>query len=130
MDFAWSAEEETFRGEIRDFLQAELPAGWGITQFWDPDDDAQFAFAHEFTKKLGRQNWLAQMERAGVTLDPGLQTALRELERSIDAPPSDPLWEDASLDTHPTWIEARRTARQLLARLPAGDEGVEFGDEP
>ena len=59
MDFAWSAEEETFRGEIRAFLQAELPEGWGLTQFWDPDDDAQFAFAHEFTKKLGRKNWLA-----------------------------------------------------------------------
>ena len=43
MDFAWSAEEETFRGEIREFLQAELPEGWGMTQFWDPDDDAQFA---------------------------------------------------------------------------------------
>lgn len=59
MDFAWSAEEETFRGEIRAFLQAELPEGWGVTQFWDPDDDAQFAFAHEFTKKLGKKNWLA-----------------------------------------------------------------------
>ena len=59
MDFAWSAEEETFREEIREFLQAELPEGWGITQFWDPDDDSQFAFAHEFTKKLGRKNWLA-----------------------------------------------------------------------
>src|SRR6266568_4085014 len=59
MDFAWSVEEEAFRGEIREFLQAELPAGWGFTQFWAPDDDAQFAFAHAFTKKLGRQNWLA-----------------------------------------------------------------------
>jgi len=59
MDFAWSAEEEAFRGEIREFLQTELPEGWGITQFWDPDDDAQFAFAHAFTKTLGRKNWLA-----------------------------------------------------------------------
>ena len=59
MDFAWSAEEETFRGEIPAFLQAELPEGWGVTQFWDPDDDAQFAFAHAFTQKLGKQNWLA-----------------------------------------------------------------------
>ena len=30
-----------------------------MTQFWDPDDDAQFAFAHAFTKKLGQKNWLA-----------------------------------------------------------------------
>lgn len=59
MDFTWSAEEEAFREDIRAFLQTELPQGWGLTQFWDPDDDAQFAFAHEFTKKLGQRNWLA-----------------------------------------------------------------------
>jgi len=59
MDFTWSAEEEAFRQEIQAFLHAELPEGWGMTQFWDPDDDAQFAFAHAFTKKLGQQNWLA-----------------------------------------------------------------------
>ncbi|MCZ6874840.1 MAG: acyl-CoA dehydrogenase family protein [bacterium] len=59
MDFSWSAEEEAFRQEIRGFLQAELPEGWGVTQFWDPDDDSQFAFAHDFTKKLGARNWLA-----------------------------------------------------------------------
>jgi hypothetical protein len=70
MDFAWSAEEEASRGEIRAFLQAAFPAGWGITQFWDPDDDAQFAFAHEFTKKLGRKNWLpcpGRRNTAGLT---------------------------------------------------------------
>ena len=59
MDFSWSAEEEAFRQEIRDFLQTELPEGWGVTQFWDPDDVSQFAFAHDFTKKLGARNWLA-----------------------------------------------------------------------
>lgn len=59
MDFSWSAEEESFRQEIRSFLQSELPEGWGVTQFWDPDDDSQFAFAHEFTQKLGARNWLA-----------------------------------------------------------------------
>jgi alkylation response protein AidB-like acyl-CoA dehydrogenase len=59
MDFTWTAEEEAFRQEIQAFLHAELPAGWGMTQFWDPDDDAQFAFAHAFTKKLGQKNWLA-----------------------------------------------------------------------
>ena len=51
-------------------FSAELPEGWGITQFWDPDDDAQFAFAHEFTKKLGRKNLLAvswPQNTAGLT---------------------------------------------------------------
>ena len=59
MNFSWSTEEDAFRQEIRDFLHTELPEGWGVTQFWDPDDDAQFAFAHEFTQKLGARNWLA-----------------------------------------------------------------------
>lgn len=59
MDFNWSQDEEDFRQEVRAFLQAELPEGWGVTQFWDPDDDSQFEFAHEFTKKLGQKNWLA-----------------------------------------------------------------------
>jgi len=36
MDFARSAEEEALRGEIREFLQAERPEGWGITQFLGP----------------------------------------------------------------------------------------------
>jgi alkylation response protein AidB-like acyl-CoA dehydrogenase len=59
MDFAWTAEEDAFRQEIQAFFQTELPEEWGITQFWDPDDDSQFAFAHDFTKKLGQKNWLA-----------------------------------------------------------------------
>ena len=59
MDFRWSAEEDAFRQEIQEFLRAELPEGWGVTQFWDPDDDEQFFIAHEFTKKLGAKNWLA-----------------------------------------------------------------------
>src|SRR5262252_10501078 len=89
MDFAWSAEEETFRGEIREFLQAEHPAGWGITQFWDPDDDAQFAFAHEFTKKLGRQNWLAvswPQEYGGLDWPFWKQFIFNEELANFDAP--------------------------------------------
>ena len=59
MDFHWSAEEEAFREEVQTFLRQALPEGWGETQFWDPDDDSQFTFAHTFTKKLGAKNWLA-----------------------------------------------------------------------
>ena len=59
MDFTWTAEEEAFRQEIQSFLHVELPEGWGMTQFWNPDDAAQFAFAHAFTKKLSQKNWLA-----------------------------------------------------------------------
>ena len=89
MDFAWSAEEETFRGEIREFFQAELPEGWGITQFWDPDDDAQFAFAHEFTKKLGRKNLLAvswPQEYGGLDWPFWKQFIFNEELANFDAP--------------------------------------------
>jgi len=89
MDFAWSAAEEDFRGEIREFLQAELPAGWGITQFWDPDDDAQFAFAHEFTQKLGRKNWLAvswPQEYGGLDWPFWKQFIFNEELATVDAP--------------------------------------------
>ena len=89
MDFAWSAEEETFREEIRQFLQAELPEGWGITQFWDPDDDSQFASAHEFTKKLGRKNWLAvswPQEYGGLDWPFWKQFIFNEELANFDAP--------------------------------------------
>jgi alkylation response protein AidB-like acyl-CoA dehydrogenase len=89
MDFRWSAEEETFRQEIREFLQAELPEGWGLTQFWDPDDDSQFAFAHEFTKKLGQRNWLAvswPREYGGLEWPFWQQFILNEELANFDAP--------------------------------------------
>jgi hypothetical protein len=60
-----------------------------------------------------------ESQRTGITLDSALQAALRDLNSRLDAPPSDPLWDDESLDTHPTWIAARRTARQLLSQLPS-----------
>jgi hypothetical protein len=59
-----------------------------------------------------------ECDRTGIVLDDDLVTALRNLVDRLAAPPSDPLWDDESLDTHPTWIAARRTARQLLSRLP------------
>ena len=43
---------------------------------------------------------------------------LHRLTALIDAPPGDPLWENAALDTHATWAEARIVARQLLPLLP------------
>jgi alkylation response protein AidB-like acyl-CoA dehydrogenase len=58
MDWKWSKEEEDFRQEVRGYLKAELPPGWGKEIFYDQDDDEQFKFAHEFTKKLAKRGWL------------------------------------------------------------------------
>jgi alkylation response protein AidB-like acyl-CoA dehydrogenase len=89
MDFRWSAEEESFRQGIREFLQERLPEGWGLTQLWDPDDDSQFAFAHEFTKTLGKKNWLAvswPKEYGGLEWPFWQQFILNEELANFDAP--------------------------------------------
>ncbi len=57
MDFSWSAEEEAFREEIRDFLKAELPTGWNDTLVLDKEDDEYIQIAKEFTQKLGAKGW-------------------------------------------------------------------------
>ncbi len=57
MDFSWSAEEEAFREEIRDFLKAELPPGWNDTLVLDKEDDEYIKIAKAFTQKLGTKGW-------------------------------------------------------------------------
>jgi hypothetical protein len=64
-----------------------------------------------------------ESQRTGIVLDDALCTELRDLNNQLAAPPGDPLWNDESLDTHPTWAAARRTARQLLSRLPPAQRG-------
>lgn len=89
MDFNWSAEEEAFRDEVQTFLRQALPEGWGETQFWDPDDDSQFAFAHAFTKKLGAKNWLAvswPQEYGGLDWPFWKQFIFNEELANFDAP--------------------------------------------
>ena len=62
-----------------------------------------------------------QSERAGIVLSPELTAGVAALHASIDAPPGDTLWDPASLDSHPTWIAARRAAAHLLRLLPDDD---------
>jgi alkylation response protein AidB-like acyl-CoA dehydrogenase len=57
MDFSWSAEEEAFREEIRDFLKVELPAGWNDTLVLDKEDEDYINIAKAFTRKLGAKGW-------------------------------------------------------------------------
>lgn len=64
-----------------------------------------------------------ESQRTGIVLDDALVTALHDLLRRLDAPPGDQLWDDESLDTHPTWAAARRTARELLSQLPPAPGG-------
>jgi hypothetical protein len=57
-------------------------------------------------------------ETAGTQLADDVLAELRRLNALLDAPSDDALWEEHSLDRHPTWAEARRVSRELLPRLP------------
>lgn len=59
-----------------------------------------------------------ESQRTGIALNTALLTALSDLNNRLNAAPNDPLWNDEFLDTHPTWLAARQTARQLLSQLP------------
>jgi len=53
MDFRLNDEEESFRRRVRDWLVANLPAGWGEPGFPKPEDPAEkVAFARRWQRKL------------------------------------------------------------------------------
>lgn len=43
---------------------------------------------------------------------------VHRLNSLTDVPPDDPLWDDAALDRHEVWAEARAVSRRLLPLLP------------
>ena len=60
MDFRFSADEEAFRQEVRQWLEREIPQRWieldpGI---WEETEES-WAIAREFQRKLGQRGWLA-----------------------------------------------------------------------
>src|SRR3972149_5961886 len=60
MEFRFTAEEEAFRSDVREFLKEELPPGWQ-DQF-DSDTELlteqQSKFGRQFNKKLAQRRWL------------------------------------------------------------------------
>lgn len=61
MDFRFSAEEEAFRAEIRQFLREELPPDWASTSgggnLGEGGDD-RWEFLRAFQRKLSVKGWL------------------------------------------------------------------------
>jgi len=57
VDFAWTAKEQAFRQEIRDFLRKELPSDW-LQRAGDDDESARDEFERGFAQKLGERGWL------------------------------------------------------------------------
>jgi alkylation response protein AidB-like acyl-CoA dehydrogenase len=60
VEFGWSEEDLAFRGELRAFLDAELPADWSEISKAGPGGDAQVAFARRFCPALAARGWLTQ----------------------------------------------------------------------
>ncbi|MGB2694192.1 MAG: acyl-CoA dehydrogenase family protein [Dehalococcoidia bacterium] len=57
MEFRFTAKQESFRGEVRSFLGASLPADWEGTD--NPFDEEAFEFGREFLRKLAPKHWIA-----------------------------------------------------------------------
>ncbi|MEZ5377414.1 MAG: acyl-CoA dehydrogenase family protein [Acidimicrobiales bacterium] len=57
MDLDYPQEAETFRGEIRSWLETNLPAGWTDDDF-EMSDDEREAFVAEWTEKLFQGGWI------------------------------------------------------------------------
>ena len=57
MDFAYSAEDLAFRDELRTWLAANLPAGWGETVFEPEDEDENAMFRLDWERKLHKGGW-------------------------------------------------------------------------
>ena len=62
MNFAFTAEEEAFRAEVRDFLREALPSDWGVRNVGDDEegggDGDAYDFQWEFNRKLADKGWL------------------------------------------------------------------------
>jgi alkylation response protein AidB-like acyl-CoA dehydrogenase len=58
MDFHFTAEDEAFRGEIRDFLAEQLPTDWERRAEEEPDVENR-QFIRTFVRKLAARRWLA-----------------------------------------------------------------------
>ncbi len=59
MDHTFTAEEEAFRVELRQFLADELPAGyWRLQNDREQSLEGSREFNHAFVKKLAQRGWL------------------------------------------------------------------------
>jgi 3-oxocholest-4-en-26-oyl-CoA dehydrogenase alpha subunit len=58
MEFQFGEQEEKFREEIREFVQAELPSDWAMGMFEGGESDEEWAFIMSISKKLSEKGWL------------------------------------------------------------------------
>ncbi len=85
MDFRDTPDEAAFRGDIRGFIEQNLPKGWAsgdeAEQFGDPDDPERLAFVQQWRKSLATHGWIAPhwpAEYGGAGMSPGEQFIFNE----------------------------------------------------
>lgn len=62
MDFRFSKELESFRQDVKDFCEKELPPDWQMGDFFAEEmleTEADWAFYRQFKRKLGEKGWLS-----------------------------------------------------------------------
>ncbi|HWF23648.1 MAG TPA: acyl-CoA dehydrogenase family protein [Acidimicrobiales bacterium] len=88
MDLTYPPEAETFRSEIRSWLEENLPDGWGTPEFSMTRDEKK-AFNQEWTKKLFAGGWICAswpIEYGGKGLSLMESVVLNEEFARVEAP--------------------------------------------
>ena len=88
MDLTYPPEAETFRAEIRSWLEENLPEGWGKPDFAMTRDEKK-AFNQEWTKKLYAGGWICASwptEYGGKGLSLMESVVLNEEFARVEAP--------------------------------------------
>ncbi len=58
MNFRFSADDEEFRREVREFIKDELPPGWmGTGLLSEAKDEQEWEFALQMLRKVGARGW-------------------------------------------------------------------------
>ena len=81
MDFRFTAEEEAFRQEVRDFIKQEMPKGLEEASGEGVFSSSLFPLVRELRKKLAQRNWIAiawPKEYGGMGASLAQQAILKE----------------------------------------------------
>ena len=127
MDFRLSDSEERFRGEVHDWLVANLPAGWGTAAYRKPEEAGdKVAFARAWQRKLYDGGWAGlhwPKEYGGRGASPIEQFLFAEEYTRVGAPPMIDIGVGPGL-VGPTLIHHGTEAQKhrFLRKILTGDE--------
>jgi alkylation response protein AidB-like acyl-CoA dehydrogenase len=127
MDFRATPAEEAFRRQVRDWLAANLPEGWGTPRYRKPDDPAaKVAFARRWQRKLFDGGWAGlhwPREYGGRGATALEQFLFAEEYTRLGAPPMIDIGVGPGL-TGPTLIHHGTEAqkRRFLPKILTGEE--------